>query len=137
MPLPSLGVAQDKTADFPRGRSSAAAPAASTGSGPTQPVYGKPEPGRLAELRFIALGSHSLVIQVADTRADTAAAGSWVGADHLEIWTDPEPSASYIPDPGKVAQLGIGLDGKVHPGGESLRCRRSSAGPAGTSRAGR
>ena len=117
VPLPSLGVASDKTADFPEGTIlGGCAGRLVTGSGPTQPVYGKADPGRLAELRFIALGSHSLVIQVADSRPDTAAAGSWVGADHLEIWTNPEPSASYIPDPGKAAQLGIGLDGKVHAG---------------------
>ena len=79
-------------------------------------VYGKADAGRSAELRFLALSPQSLVIQIRDSRPDKAKPASWVGADHLEIWTLLEPGDSYLPDPTKLAQLGIGLDGTTYAG---------------------
>jgi hypothetical protein len=118
VPLPSLWVPAGQPAvEFPAGTvldGCAGRLAAGPESGNL--VFGKPDPGRHAELRMLALGQQSLVIQIYDSRPDGSTAQSWVGADHLEIWTSTEPSDSYIPDPGKVAQLGVTFDGAAHAG---------------------
>ena len=115
--LPSLGLDPTKPAAFPAGGIlGGCAGHLNAGGEGSALVYGKGDPGRSAELRFVALGQQTLVIQVQDSRPDEAAAKSWVGADHLEIWTSTAPSDSYIPEPGKVAQLGVGLDGATHAG---------------------
>jgi hypothetical protein len=116
-PMPNLGTDPTRPVDFPEGTilGGCAGRLEAEAAGPAL-VYGKADPGRGAELRFLATGPQTLVIQLRDSRPDKAKAASWVGADHLEIWTSPEPSDSYIPDPAKVAQLGITLDGETHAG---------------------
>ena len=116
-PMPNLGTDPTKPVDFPEGTilGGCAGRLEADAAGPAL-VYGKVDPGRSAELRFLATGPQTLVIQLRDSRPDKVKAASWVGADHLEIWTSPEPSDSYIPDPAKVAQLGITLDGETHSG---------------------
>lgn len=116
-PMPSLGADPTKPVDFPDGTvlGGCAGRLDMSAAGPAL-VYGKADPGRSAELRFLAIGPQSLVIQLRDSRADKAKPASWVGADHLEIWTLPEPGDSYIPDPAKVTQLGLGLDGRTYAG---------------------
>ena len=76
----------------------------------------RPIPGAARSCASSPLSPQSLVIQIRDSRPDKAKAASWVGADHLEIWTLLEPGDSYLPDPAKLAQLGIGLDGTTHAG---------------------
>jgi hypothetical protein len=117
VPMPSPGQDPTKPADFPEGTTlgGCAGRLDATAAGQAL-VYGKADPRRSAELRFLALGPQSLVIQVRDSRPDQAKPASWIGADHLEIWTQPEPGDSYIPDPAKVTQLGIGLDGTTYDG---------------------
>jgi hypothetical protein len=71
-------------------------------------------PDRAAELRVIAETENSLLIQLRDPLAgDNAAATSWVGQPHIEIWTaqdvDGDEGIQYV-------QIGITLDGKVHEG---------------------
>jgi hypothetical protein len=117
VPMPNLGQDPTNPVVFPEGtvlggcagrlNASAASPAL---------VYGKADPGREAELRFLALGPQSLVVQIWDSRPDKAKPASWIGADHLELWTLTEPGDSYLPDPAKAAQLGIGLDGTTYGG---------------------
>lgn len=117
VPMPSLGSDPSKPADLPEGTVlGGCAGRLEMSAAGTALVYGKADPGRSAELRFLAIGSQSLVIQLRDSRPDRAKPASWVGADHLEIWILPEPGDSYIPDPAKVAQLGLGLDGKTYAG---------------------
>lgn len=79
-------------------------------------VYGTPLLQRGAELRIIALDRHTLVLQLHDPQP--AAAGvNWVQSDHLEIWTGKDISGMHNrPDPADIAQVGIGLDGKVYAG---------------------
>jgi hypothetical protein len=117
VPMPNLGQDPTKPVDFPAGTSlgGCAGRLAVDEAGPAL-VYGKADPARSAELRFLALSPQSLALQLRDSRPDQAKPSSWVGADHLEIWTNPVPSESYIPDPSKVAQLGVGLDGRAYAG---------------------
>jgi len=116
-PMPSLGSDPTKPVDFPDGTVlGGCAGRLDMSAAGSALVYGKADPGRSAELRFLAIGPQSLVIQLRDSRPDKAKAASWVGADHLEIWTLEEPGESYIPDPAKVTQLGLGLDGKTYAG---------------------
>jgi hypothetical protein len=82
-------------------------------------VYGTPDPARAAELRFVALDDHTLLVQVYDPRPSIAPARSWVSGDHIELWLDTESDSdgtAFRPDPKQVAQIGIGLDGKVYTG---------------------
>ena len=79
-------------------------------------VFGTPDAARTAELRFMALDPHTLVLQLYDPRPDKSTAASWIGADHLEIWTTLDTEAVNRPDSAKLAQIGVGLDGSVHAG---------------------
>jgi hypothetical protein len=117
VPMPNLGQDPTNPVVFPEGTvlGGCAGRLDASAAGPAL-VYGKADPGRVAELRFLALGPQSLVIQVRDSRPDKAKPASWIGADHLELWTLTEPGDSYLPDPAKVAQLGIGLDGATNVG---------------------
>ena len=80
-------------------------------------VYGKADPGRDAELRFVALGPQSLVAPDPGFAAGQGEARLLGSAP--TIWSSgPSPSRgdSYLPDPAKIAQLGIGLDGTTYGG---------------------
>jgi hypothetical protein len=79
-------------------------------------VFGQPDSMRPAEIAFLALDRKTLILQIFDARPGGAAAGSWVTADHFEVWTTEEPGMVNHADPGKVKQLGIDLDGKVYAG---------------------
>jgi hypothetical protein len=117
VPMPNLGSDPTNPVVFPEGTAlGGCAGRLDASRGGPGLVYGKADAGRSAELRFLALSPQSLVIQIRDSRPDKAKAASWVGADHLEIWTLLEPGDSYLPDPAKLAQLGIGLDGTTHAG---------------------
>jgi len=117
IPMPNLGQDPANPVVFPEGTvlGGCAGRLNASAAGPAL-VYGKADPGRSAELRFLALGPQSLVVQIRDSRPDKAKPASWIGADHLEIWTLLEPGISYLPDPAKLAQLGIGLDGTTYGG---------------------
>src|SRR5262249_27993862 len=117
IPMPNLGLDLTKPVEFPEGTTlgACAGRLAADAAGPAL-GYGKADARRGAELRFLALDLHHLVIQVRDSRPDKAKPASWVGADHLEIWTLKESGINYIPDPAKVAQLGVGLDGTTYAG---------------------
>lgn len=78
-------------------------------------VYGKPDPARVAELRFVG-DFHSLVIQIYDPRPDHGAPQSWVNFDHLEIWTLAQLSDTSHVDPKLAQQIGIDLQGNIYPG---------------------
>ena len=56
------------------------------------------------------------VIQVAEPRPDAGPARSWVGTDHVEIWTSADLSGRHRPDPAQLGQIGVGLDGKAWRG---------------------
>ena len=86
IPMPNLGLDLTKPVEFPEDTSlgDCAGRLVANAAGPAL-VYGKADPGRSAELRFLALDLHNLVIQVRDSRPDKAKPASWVGADHLEI----------------------------------------------------
>jgi hypothetical protein len=117
VPMPNLGQDPTNPAVFPEGTAlgGCAGWLDASAAGPAL-VYGKADPARSAELRFLALNPQSLVVQIRDSRPDKTKPASWVGADHLEIWTALEPGINYLPDPTKVAQLGIGLDGTTYGG---------------------
>lgn len=80
------------------------------------PVYGTPDPARPAELRFVALDQRTLVIQVAEPHPDAGPAKSWVGTDHVEIWTSGDFSGRHRADPAQLGQIAVGLDGKTWRG---------------------
>ena len=78
-------------------------------------VYGKGDPGREAELRFVG-DFQDLIVQIYDPRPDHGAPQSWVNTDHLELWaTSLEGFSSHV-DPKAAKQIGIDLDGRVHVG---------------------
>jgi hypothetical protein len=79
-------------------------------------VYGSPDPARRAELRVVALDRKTLVVQVAEPRPDAGPAKSWVGTDHVEIWTSADFSGRHRPDPAHLGQIAVGLDGKAWRG---------------------
>jgi hypothetical protein len=78
-------------------------------------VYGKGDPGREAELRFVG-DFQDLVVQIFDPRRDHGAVQSWVNTDHLEIWTTALEGDSSRVNPKAAKQIGIDLDGHVHVG---------------------
>jgi len=79
-------------------------------------VFGRPDSARLAEVALLALDRKTLILQIFDSRRDSAQAMSWVAGDHFELWTTEDPGMVNHADPGKVNQLGIGLDGRVYAG---------------------
>lgn len=79
-------------------------------------VYGKPDPSRVAELRFVAPDPHNIVIQVRDARPDKSAPQSWVNYDHLEIWMLSEIGQTIHVDPESARQIGIDLEGNIYAG---------------------
>ena len=81
-------------------------------------TFGKLDPQRRPELRLLALSKSELLIQVHDPKS-APRVSSWVASDHIEIWTtrfSPDTGLSPRPDPEKVMQIGITLDGQVYPG---------------------
>ena len=119
LPVPSLNASgTGRGAAPPNGTSlgsCAASMAADGGSGYV--AYGKADPSRTAELRFVAPDLHTIVIQVRDPRVDrTPNASSWVNLDHLEIWTLGDIGQTIHVDPASARQIGIGLDGGVFAG---------------------
>jgi hypothetical protein len=78
-------------------------------------VYGKADPARQAEIRFVG-DFQNLVLQIYDPRRDHGAPQSWVNADHLELWTTTVEGFSSHVDPKAAMQIGIDLDGQVHAG---------------------
>jgi len=79
-------------------------------------VFGQPDAARTADLAFLALDRKTLVLQIFDSQPYVTPAKSWVAQDHFELWTTEDPGMVNHADPGKVQQLGIGLDGKVYAG---------------------
>ncbi len=79
-------------------------------------AYGRPDPARNVELRLVAPDQRTIVVQVRDPRPDQAAPASWIGSDHLEVWTTLDFDGPNRPDPRKLTQIGAGLDGTLHPG---------------------
>jgi len=78
-------------------------------------VFGKVDPARQAEIRFVG-DFQNLVVQIYDPRPDHGAPQSWVNTDHLELWTTTVEGFSSHVDPKAAKQIGIGLDGQVHRG---------------------
>ncbi len=80
-------------------------------------VYGKPDPSRVAVLRYMAPDLHNIVIQVEDPRRDRASyPQSSVNFDHLEIWTLGEVSQTIRVDPVAARQILVDFDGRVYQG---------------------
>jgi hypothetical protein len=91
-------------------------------------TFGKLDPQRKPEVRLLALSQSELLIQIYDPKP-AARGASWVKSDHIEIWTSKYDekysglTGEYVeryhrlgPDPNKVMQVGITLDGSVYPG---------------------
>jgi hypothetical protein len=91
-------------------------------------TFGKLDPQRKPEVRLLALSESELLIQIYDPKP-AARGASWVKSDHIEIWTSRDDgkyaafTEEYVeryirlrPDPDKVMQVGITLDGSVYPG---------------------
>jgi hypothetical protein len=82
-------------------------------------VFGAADPQRRPIIRLLALDDRTLLIQVHDPRP-AQSGDSWVSSDHVEIWrqngSNGNLTDSYNPSPVKPEQIGIGLDGSVHPG---------------------
>jgi hypothetical protein len=78
-------------------------------------VFGKADPARQAELRFVG-DFQDLVVQIYDPRRDHGAPQSWVNTDHLELWTTTVEGFSSHVDPKAAMQIGIDLDGEIHTG---------------------
>ena len=79
-------------------------------------VFGAPDAARVAELRFIAPDAHTLLLELYDPRPDKAAAASWIGTDHFELWASSDLEGRNRPDPATLTQIGVGLDGSLHQG---------------------
>jgi len=62
-------------------------------------VYGKADPGRSAELRFLATGPQTLVIQLRDSRPDKAKAASWSAPIIWRSGPAPSPATATFPIP--------------------------------------
>jgi hypothetical protein len=117
IPLPAIGLGDSLPVDFARGTTLGGCAARVTfGAGEGHAVFGQPDPGRLVELRLIALNQHALAVQIQDPRPDRTQPKSWVAGDHLEIWTSRDLAVMRHADPEQAAQIGIGLDGKVYAG---------------------
>jgi hypothetical protein len=81
-------------------------------------TFGKLDPQRRPELRLLVLNKSELVIQVYDPKIGVPGS-SWVNSDHVEIWTTRFSENTDVdprPDPEKVMQVGIALNGQVYPG---------------------
>ena len=81
-------------------------------------TFGKLDLQRKPELRLLSLSRSELLIQVYDPKP-APRASSWVASDHIEIWTTRYSQDSDLnarPNPEKVMQVGITLDGQVYPG---------------------
>lgn len=80
-------------------------------------VYGKPA-AQPAELRVIADSPTGLLLQVHEPRAPATKAQSWVHRPHVEIWraTGMSSEDGASPDPSRLEQIGIDLDGEIHRG---------------------
>ena len=96
-------------------RSGAALPSGSWTARARNLVYGKADPARQVEIRFVG-DFQNLVVQIYDPRRDHGAPQSWVNADHLELWTTTVEGFSSRVDPKAAMQIGIDLDGQVHAG---------------------
>ena len=83
-------------------------------------IWGKPDPGDPVEVKVLQTGERTLLAQVVDPRRSTAAATSWINADHFEVWMG---SNSATLDPDQRWQFGIPVDeGAVQVGyGEPTR----------------
>jgi hypothetical protein len=84
-------------------------------------VFGKPAPpAQAAEIKTLATGLHTLLIQVYDpvaTNEPTPAGGSWVNRPHVEVWVGHNKESIYTQLPlSELLQIGVDLDGKVHRG---------------------
>jgi hypothetical protein len=81
-------------------------------------TFGKLDPQRRPELRLLVLSKSEILIQIYDPRP-APPGNSWVTSDHIEIWTtrySADTDLSPRPNPEKVMQIGIALDGQVYPG---------------------
>ena len=78
-------------------------------------VYGKADPARQVEIRFVG-DFQNLVVQSTTCAGITARRRPWVNADHLELWTTTVEGFSSRVDPKAAMQIGIDLDGQVHAG---------------------
>jgi hypothetical protein len=115
VPLPQIADEAASPPDFPDGTVLGGCASAMASDG-GYPVYGSPDGARRAELRFVALDQKTVVIQVAEPRADAGPAKSWVGTDHVEIWTSDDFTGRHRPDPAHLGQIAVGLDGKAWRG---------------------
>jgi hypothetical protein len=117
IPLPGIGLGDGLPKGFARGIAlGACATRLDLGAGDGYAIFGKPDPARAVGLRVVGLSQHALAIQLQDPRPDRGAAKSWVASDHLEIWTNRDLGVMRHADPEQAAQIGVGLDGKVHAG---------------------
>lgn len=82
-------------------------------------VWGKPAPAdQAAEIRTIGVGNNTLIVQIFDPIPSVAhSGGSWIHQPHLEIWVghNSENVRTMLPL-GQMSQVGVTLDGIVHPG---------------------
>lgn len=81
-------------------------------------TFGKIDLQRKPELRLLVLSKSELLIQIYDPKP-APPGNSWVASDHIEIWTTryfEDADLNPRPDPAKVMQIGITLDGQVYPG---------------------
>ena len=76
-------------------------------------VWGPATTAEDAGLKAVMVSDHELWVELADDRF-VAEADSWVGADHLELWTPVQAVDGCAP--GSATQWGITLDGTVHHG---------------------
>lgn len=84
-------------------------------------VYGKPAPaGQVAEIKTMAVGLKSLLIQVFDPLATSQPAttnASWINLPHVELWIGQNREYARTSLPlNQLQQVGIDLDGHVHRG---------------------
>lgn len=84
-------------------------------------VYGKPAPtGQVAEIKAMAVGLKSLLIQVYDPLAASQPAtanSSWINLPHVELWIGQNREYARTSLPlNQLQQIGIDLDGRVHRG---------------------
>lgn len=84
-------------------------------------VFGKPAPpAQAAEIKTLATGLHTLLIQVYDPVAANEPApvgGSWVNRPHVEVWVGYNREQTYTQLPlSQLLQIGVDLDGKIYRG---------------------
>ena len=100
VPMPNFGTDPTKPVDFPEGTilGGCAGRLAADTAGQSL-VYGKADPGRSAELRFLATGPQTLVIQLRDSRPDKAKAASWSAPIIWRSGPAPSPATATFPIP--------------------------------------